>query len=136
MPIFHIKDGVNHINLENNSKVYSVPVSERNGKIFAFVPKGTESGGKRHQVYFNHLAQKWERTGDGKFNRFSKREQRIVHKYSLGTYDRYQPKMTDRIVVYSVINPFSSRTKRLSAVEILSRLVPYRYDFTTGKSFI
>lgn len=136
LPIFHIKDGVNHINLENNGKVYSVPVSERNGKIFAFVPKGTESGGKRHQVYFNHLAQKWERTGDGKFNRFSKREQRIVHKYSLGTYHRYQPKMTDRTAVYSVINPFSSRPKRLSAVEILGRLVPYRYDFTTGKSFI
>lgn len=136
LPIFHIKNSVNHINLENNGKIYSVPVSERNGKIFAFVPKWTESSEKQHQVYFNHLAQKSERTGDGKFNHFSKREQRKYTNIPLGAYHRYQPKMTDRTAVYSVINPFSSRPKRLSAVEVLGRLVPYRYDFTTGKSFI
>lgn len=136
LPIFHIKDGVNHINLENKGKVNSVPVREGDGKIFAVVAKGAKGAERRHQVYFNHLAQKWEMMGDGRFNRFSKKEQRLVYKFSLGTHYRYQPEITDKTAIYGVLNPFFPQSERLQAVGMFGQLVPYRYDVATGQSFI
>ncbi|QQG26633.1 hypothetical protein JFY74_10730 [Pectobacterium carotovorum] len=136
LPIFHIKNGVNHIDVEIKGKVLSTPIKEHNRRFFALVPGVAEGDVQKYQVYFNHFANKWETTGNGKFNRFSKQERQVAQKFSIGTRYRCSSGITDKTKIYRANNKFSSYPKKLRVIEVYGHLVPYRHDSATGKSFI
>ncbi|WP_145933946.1 hypothetical protein [Yersinia entomophaga] len=135
LPKFYLKNGVNHIKLALNGKLHDVPLVEHKGKSFAVLPKGKNGGERRQQVYFSYLSQEWKTTGDGKFIRFSKLDQRVAHELSL--HSRHRHKTADgNANVYSVRNPVSSQPQRLQAIELYGRLVPYRYDLASHEQFV
>ncbi|MBN3264161.1 hypothetical protein H5A43_13605 [Pectobacterium brasiliense] len=133
LPGFYIKNGVNYINVNIKNNVLSTPIKEHNGKFFAVVPQVEKNGEHKYQVYFNHLARKWEVTGNGKFNRFSKQERQLVQRLSLEN-DYRRP--SDKTTIYCAKNSFPLPPENLEAIEMYGRLVPYRTDPKTGKSFI
>ncbi|MDN0088284.1 hypothetical protein QVN42_12950 [Yersinia nurmii] len=135
LPKFHLKDGVNHIKLAINGKRHDVPLLEHKGKSFAVLPKGKNGGERRQQVYFSHLSQEWKTTGDGKFIRFSKLDQRVAHELSLNSHHRHKA-ADGNTNVYSVHNPLPSPPQRLQAIELYGRLVPYRYDAASHEQFV
>ena len=136
LPTFYIKNGINHIDLEKKGQVYRIPVKSENGKVYALVPKGSKGIFRRHQVYFNYLEHKWKTMGNGRFNRFSKKEQQLVYRLSLSTRFIYQHQNGNIPALYTVLNPYAVTPEKLSAVEMFGQLVPFRYHSGTNQFFI
>ena len=140
LPEFHIVDSNSgpHIDMQYHGKAQMFPVTlnEKNRRILAVEQIGTKGEVKKHQVYYNFLTKKWEKTGNGNFNHYSKRERQLVQKLGLQIQSKYPSNFNDKAATYNVLNPYFSEPKRLDAVVMFGHLVPYYYEPKTGKEFI
>ena len=135
LPKFSIHNGINHIPIKINGNHELVQININNGKFLAVFPTGENGINDHREVYFNYLDREWRLTGNGKLNRFSKKEQRLAHELSIYS-THYHRKVNEAFHVYGVKNPFSAKPLYLNVIDLYGRLVPYRRDLVTGKEFI
>lgn len=136
LPDFHIKNGINHIDIESKGHAHRVPVLYEKGNIYVTMPKGYKGATQRYQVYFNYLSHKWKMTGNGRFNRFSKKERQLVYRFSISPYYSTPLQGRHNTGIYSVDNPYTAHPGKLTAVEMFGQFVPFTHHPGTNQFVI
>lgn len=132
LPVIHLTEKGNYIDLHIRGKIQRVPVREHAGCIYAMMPHGR----RRKRIYFNHLIQKWEVMAKNIDPHNIRQEQDLLSALSLHTDYRRPAGTTDRLTPYMLTYPQLSGEKEIMAIEMTGRLVPVRYDSTHRKTFI